>query len=159
MDALVVVIVYLSVNRFGQLSFVFQPADIPELELELRIERFLIRILPRAGTHLVLSMLTKAGYRLDIVENGKEVVEKYISAPERYDLIFMDIQMPEMGGREAARMIRDKGFDNVPIIAMTAASMKGDHEKCLEAGMNDYIPKPIKREVVFKIIKKWVLKS
>ncbi len=108
---------------------------------------------------LASSMLTKAGYQLDIVENGKEVVEKYASDPERYDLIFMDIRMPEMDGREAARMIRDKGFDNVPIIAMTAESMKGDHEKCLEAGMNDYIPKPIKREVVFKMIKKWVLKG
>jgi CheY-like chemotaxis protein len=104
-------------------------------------------------------MLTKAGYRLDVVENGKEAVEKYTSDPDRYDLILMDIQMPEMDGREASRMIRDKGFDCVPIIAMTAESMKGDDEKCLEAGMNDFISKPIKREVVFEMIKRWVLKS
>jgi len=106
---------------------------------------------------LAMSMLTKAGYQLDVVENGKEAVEKYTSDPDRYDLILMDIQMPEMDGREAAKIIRDKGFKDVPIIAMTAENMKGDDEKCLEAGMNDYIPKPIKREVVFEIIKRWVL--
>lgn len=102
-------------------------------------------------------MLTHAGHSLDIVVNGKEVVETYASAPERYDLIFMDIQMPEMDGREAARIIRSKGYNSVPIIAMTAESMKGDREKCLEAGMNDYISKPIKQETVFNMIKKWTL--
>ncbi len=106
---------------------------------------------------LAVFMLTKAGYQLDIAENGKEAVEKYISAPDKYDLILMDIQMPEMDGREAARKIREKGFDRIPIIAMTAESMKGDEEKCLAAGMNDYISKPIRREIVFKMIKKWVI--
>ncbi len=106
---------------------------------------------------LALFMLTKAGYQLDMVEDGNEAVETYLAAPDRYDLILMDIQMPRMDGREASRRIRAKGFDGVPIIAMTAENMKGDREKCLEAGMNDYIAKPIRREVVFKMIKKWVL--
>jgi signal transduction histidine kinase/ligand-binding sensor domain-containing protein/DNA-binding response OmpR family regulator len=106
---------------------------------------------------LAVFMLTKAGYQLDIAENGKEAVEKYTSAPDRYDLIFMDIQMPEMDGREATRTIREKGFERIPIIAMTAESMKGDEEKCLAAGMNDYISKPIRREIVFEMIKKWVM--
>jgi signal transduction histidine kinase/ligand-binding sensor domain-containing protein/CheY-like chemotaxis protein len=105
---------------------------------------------------LARHMLTGAGYRLDMVENGKQVVEKYISAPGKYDLILMDIQMPEMDGREATRMIREKGFDRVPIIAMTAESMKWDRQKCFDAGMNDYISKPIRREIVFQMIKKWV---
>jgi two-component system sensor histidine kinase/response regulator len=105
---------------------------------------------------LARHMLTGAGYRLDMVENGRQVVEKYISAPGKYDLILMDIQMPEMDGREATRQIREKGFDHVPIIAMTAESMKGDREKCFDAGMNDYISKPIRREIVFQMIKKWV---
>jgi signal transduction histidine kinase/CheY-like chemotaxis protein len=104
-------------------------------------------------------MLTKAGYQLDMVENGKQAVEKFTANPECYDLIFMDIQMPEMDGREATKMIRAKGFDRIPIIAMTAESMKGDYEKCLEAGMNDYISKPIRREVMFNMIKKWVIKG
>ena len=102
-------------------------------------------------------MLQKAGYQLEVVSTGKETVEKYLKNPDKYDLIFMDIQMPVMDGKEATQIIRNKGFDKVPIIAMTAESMKGDREKCLDAGMNDYIAKPIKREMVFKLIKKWVI--
>jgi len=102
-------------------------------------------------------MLTKAGYRLKIANNGKEVLEILFSDPHRFDLIFMDVQMPQMDGLEAAKTIREKGFKDIPIIAMTAQSMKGDREKCLEAGMNDYISKPIKREVVFSMVKKWCL--
>ena len=108
---------------------------------------------------LAMFMLTKAGYQLDIARNGKEAVEKYTSAPDKYDLVFMDIQMPEMDGREAAKKIRQMETDSsIPIIAMTAESMKGDEEKCLEAGMNDYISKPIRREIVFEMIEKWVIK-
>jgi len=101
-------------------------------------------------------LLTGAGYRVDIVTTGMEVLEKFFSNPEGYDLILMDIQMPEMDGKEAARLIREKGFTEVPIIALTAASMKGDREKCMEAGMNDYISKPIKKETIFEVIKKWL---
>lgn len=118
---------------------------------------------------LARSMLTRAGYRLDIVENGREAVERYRNDPDRYDLILMDVQMPVMDGREAARKIRQiespmiegggKPWETsrIPIIAMTAESMKGDLEKCLEAGMDDYISKPIRREVIFAMIKKWVI--
>lgn len=102
-------------------------------------------------------VLNKAGYQLEMVTNGKEAVETFLSDPESFDLILMDIQMPEMNGKDAARMIRKKGFTQIPIIAMTASSMKGDREKCLESGMNDYIPKPIKRESLYQAIKKWVL--
>jgi signal transduction histidine kinase/CheY-like chemotaxis protein/streptogramin lyase len=101
-------------------------------------------------------MLNKEGYRLDIVNTGKEAVEKFFSDPGGYDLILMDIQMPEMDGKKAARLIRKKGFTQVPIIALTAASMKGDREKCMKAGMNDYISKPIKKEILFEVIKKWL---
>lgn len=103
-------------------------------------------------------MLTKSGYRLELAVNGKEVVEKFIARPETFDLIFMDIQMPEMDGREATRVIREKGFSEIPIVAMTAECMKGDREKCMEAGMNDYIPKPLKRELVLDTMKKWLAK-
>jgi len=102
-------------------------------------------------------MLTKAGYRLSAAEDGEKALEMFTAAPEKYDLIFMDIQMPRMSGLEATRRIRDKGFKDIPIIAMTAQSMKGDREKCLASGMNDYIAKPIKREIVFAMVKKWRL--
>ncbi|MCP4220661.1 MAG: response regulator [bacterium] len=101
-------------------------------------------------------MLTGAGYRLDIVANGAEAVKRISDQPERYDLVLMDIQMPVMDGREATRNIRSNGFTDIPIIAMTAESMKGDRERCIDAGMNDYIAKPIRKVVVFKMIRKWV---
>ncbi len=102
-------------------------------------------------------MLTKAGYHVEVANNGKEAVEKYSESPDNFDLIFMDIQMPKMDGMEATQAIRNNGFDAIPIVAMTANAMKGDREKYLKVGMNDYISKPIKREVVFEVIDRWVL--
>ncbi|MCP5047435.1 MAG: response regulator [bacterium] len=122
---------------------------------------------PEDGIHILLAednpvnqklarfILTKAGYRVSVVENGKDAVSVYTSEPANFDLIFMDIQMPEMDGKEATRQIRDKGYNDIPIIAMTAQTMKGDREKCLDAGMDDYISKPIKRSFVFDMVKKW----
>ena len=104
-------------------------------------------------------ILTKAGYRVVVADNGHEAVEKYLQIPEDFDLILMDIQMPEMDGWEATRTIRAQGFKNVPIVAMTAHAMKEDRDKCLEAGMDDYITKPIKREVVYNILEKWLFQK
>ena len=100
-------------------------------------------------------MLTKAGYHVEMVNNGREAVEIFTTNPVNFDMIFMDVQMPEMNGFDACREIRKRGFNDIPIIAMTASAMKGDREKCLEAGMNDYISKPIKREIVFEMVRKW----
>jgi two-component system sensor histidine kinase/response regulator len=102
-------------------------------------------------------MLTKAGYRLSVASNGEDAVKIFTAEPEKFDLILMDIQMPQMNGLDATRLIREKGFSDIPIVAMTAQSMKGDREKCLGAGMNDYMAKPIKREMVFEMVKKWCL--
>jgi CheY-like chemotaxis protein len=104
---------------------------------------------------LAVMMLGKAGYKVEVAVNGIEAVEKYSAAPENFDLIFMDVQMPEMDGVAASQSLRQKGFDKVPIVAMTANAMKGDREKCLAAGMNDYMTKPIKREKVFEMVEKW----
>ncbi|MCX6579264.1 MAG: ATP-binding protein [Candidatus Aminicenantes bacterium] len=101
-------------------------------------------------------LLIKAGYHVDIAVTGKEAVETFLSDPGGFDMILMDIQMPEMDGKDAARFIRDSGYTDIPIIAMTAASMKGDREKCVEAGMNDYISKPIKKDILYQLIKKWI---
>jgi signal transduction histidine kinase/DNA-binding response OmpR family regulator len=105
---------------------------------------------------LVVMMLKKAGYNVQVVGNGREAVEAFSSNPAGFDAILMDIQMPEMDGLEATRQVRDRGFTEIPIIAMTANAMKGDREICLEAGMNDYISKPVKREIVFSILEKWL---
>ncbi len=105
---------------------------------------------------LATLILTKAGYKVESAGNGKETVERFTSNPDKFDLILMDIQMPEMDGLEATKALRDRGFNNVPIVAMTANAMKGDREICIDAGMNDYITKPIKREIVFEIIEKWI---
>jgi PAS domain S-box-containing protein len=108
---------------------------------------------------LAVMMLTKAGYTIEVAENGKRAVEKFSEDPKAFDLIFMDVQMPEMDGKEATQALRQKGFTDIPIVAMTAHAMKGDREKCIEAGMNDYITKPIKREMVFGMIQKYVFKQ
>jgi len=104
-------------------------------------------------------MLSKAGYHVEIAGNGLEAVEKYSASPGDFDLIFMDVQMPVMDGMEATRTIREKGFADVPIIAMTAHAIKGYRDECLAAGMDDYLTKPIKRELVFEILEKYVFKK
>ena len=99
----------------------------------------------------------KGGYRISIAADGAEALDFLTRHPNQIDLVFMDIQMPGMDGRETTRRIRSLGFSDLPIIAMTAESMPGDRESCLQAGMNDYISKPVKRGVIFEMVRKWVL--
>ena len=89
---------------------------------------------------LALKMLERFGYRADVAANGVEVLESL--ERQHYDVIFMDVQMPDMDGLEATRQIRAKG-SGIHIVAMTANAMQGDREECLAAGMNDYVSKPI----------------
>jgi CheY-like chemotaxis protein/nitrogen-specific signal transduction histidine kinase/HPt (histidine-containing phosphotransfer) domain-containing protein len=111
-------------------------------------------------------LLQQMGYRADLASNGLEALAALDRRP--YDLIFMDVMMPEMSGLEATRIIRDRQkqkseFPNyipsITIIAMTASAMQGDREKCLEAGMDDYIAKPIRLEDVRAIIERWAPKA
>lgn len=106
---------------------------------------------------LVEYMLIKAGYRVTIAADGEAAVRALTQEPEAFDLVLMDIQMPKMDGRAVSRKIRAMGFSDIPIVAMTAESMKGDREACLAAGMNDYIAKPIKREQVYEMVRKWII--
>ena len=106
---------------------------------------------------LAQMVLTKAGYQVEVANDGQEALDKYRKSPDTFDLIFMDIQMPKMDGMASTKAIRKEGFDKIPIVAMTAHAMKGDREKCLDAGMDDYITKPIKRELVFEMIDRWVV--
>jgi CheY-like chemotaxis protein len=93
---------------------------------------------------VALRMLERLGYQADTAANGKEVLAALKS--RSYDIVLMDVQMPEMDGLEAARLIRSEKVDQPYIIAMTAHAMKGDREVCLEAGMNDYVSKPVRME-------------
>jgi two-component system sensor histidine kinase/response regulator len=113
---------------------------------------------------LAVKLLSKAGYTVEVAVNGKEAVEKYVADPDLYDVILMDLQMPILNGLDATKQIRDyestitdQESRSVPIIAMTANAMTGDREICIEAGMDDYISKPIRRAVVFEILKKWII--
>ncbi|MDR2742198.1 MAG: response regulator [Treponema sp.] len=95
---------------------------------------------------IVLSVLEPTGAVVDHAENGREAFETFAATPENYDLILMDIQMPEMGGYEATRLIRTVGIQKaktIPIIAMTANVFREDIEQCLAAGMNDHLGKPL----------------
>ena len=97
------------------------------------------------------AVLEEAGVHVDMADNGKDALEKIEHRP--YDAVLMDIQMPQMDGLEATRRIRqDDRFATLPIIAMTAHAMKGDDERCLAAGMNDYIAKPIKQDRLFRVL-------
>jgi len=100
-------------------------------------------------------MLTKAGYSVDVADNGVEVL-RALETGTQYHVVLMDVQMPEMDGFEATAAIRrDERWRGVPIIAITAHAMKGDEQRCRNAGMDDYIAKPIDPETLVSTIEKW----
>ena len=105
-------------------------------------------------------LLLQMGYQADLAHNGIEALAAIDHQP--YDIVFMDVQMPEMNGIEAARAIREQQQQQLPnyhphirIIAMTANAMHGDREKCLAAGMNDYLSKPVRPEDIRRILEHW----
>jgi CheY-like chemotaxis protein len=107
---------------------------------------------------VITRYLTRAGYKVDIAENGLEGVKAF--KQKQYNLILMDMQMPVMDGYEATAEIREfelqHGDSRVPIIAVTAHAAKGDREKCLEAGADDYTTKPLSRETLLDLVAKWI---
>ena len=110
------------------------------------------------NTQVALGILKKLGLHADAVANGAEAVSALESIP--YDLVLMDVQMPTMDGLEATLKIRDPRSavrnHGVPIIAMTAHAMQGDRERCLEAGMNDYVSKPVSPAALAEALARWL---
>ncbi len=101
-------------------------------------------------------MLENIGYSVACVEDGRQAVEAVKN--KSYSLVLMDVQMPEMDGLQATKLIREGEDENrIPILAMTANALTGDREKCINAGMDDYITKPVKKDVLKETVEKWLL--
>ncbi len=106
-----------------------------------------------ANQKLAVGLLTKWGHQVAIANNGEEAIRQWETEP--FDAILMDVQMPLMDGLEATRRIRELEHDagqRIPIVAMTARAMKGDRERCLAAGMDDYISKPVRKTDLYRAL-------
>ena len=108
-----------------------------------------------ANQKLVLHFLGKRGHSIEIAENGRQALERL--GQQDFDVVLMDVQMPEMDGFQATAAIRkldDAKKARLPIIAMTAHALKGDRERCLAAGMDGYLSKPIKKEDLIETVER-----
>jgi CheY-like chemotaxis protein len=111
---------------------------------------------------IVIALLEPTSILIDCAGNGADAVKLFVNDPEKYDIIFMDVQMPEMDGYEATRQIRASGASrsqSVPIVAMTANVFKEDVEKCLESGMNDHVGKPLDFDEVLEKLRLYLGKT
>jgi len=139
-----------------------QKKELPLDKISESIEFIKLKILlvedNNVNQMVAMKMLDRLGYRADIASNGKEAVDAVRNI--NYDLIFMDILMPEMDGLEACSIIKsDQALQKIPvIIAMTANAMSGDQENYLRAGMDDYISKPVNLDELRKMIETWHIK-
>ncbi|MFC4158018.1 response regulator [Chitinimonas lacunae] len=107
---------------------------------------------------IAVELLLAAGITVEVASHGQEAVHKlYAAAPNHYDLVLMDLQMPEMDGHEATRLLRaDPRFDRLPIIAMTAHALVEERERCLAEGMNDHIAKPVDPDSLYQLLTRWL---
>ena len=138
-----------------------EPAQVePKEEAAARAGTLLLLVEDNVNNQIMaMRQLEKLGCAVHIVSNGLQAVKALAYNPERYALVFMDCQMPEMDGFEASREIRKAEVTSgrhIPIIAMTANAMSGDRERCLAAGMDDYMAKPISRHVLREALDRWL---
>ena len=129
----------------------FTGKDLKNYRSLLNGKRFLVAEDNEVNQKVIRHVLQKAGGIVDIANNGLEAIS-FLKKSKDYDLIIMDLQMPEMDGYEATRYIRNEMNLSIPIIAMTASALKGEKSKCLEIGMNDYLSKPFDFSFIYKRI-------
>ena|GEM_PF-1269019 len=157
------------VDLFDSLAIVLKGESI---NVQPMLTRHNLKEARKANAHILLTednltnqqvakaILRKMGHQVEIANNGKEAIQAL--AKNKYDLVLMDIQMPEMDGYQATAEIRDPNSQvlqhNIPIIAMTAHAMEGDREKCLNAGMDDYMSKPIEANKLDEMLSLWIPK-
>jgi FOG: CheY-like receiver len=110
----------------------------------------------RVNQKVAVSILERAGFQCDIAESGEEAM--HLAGSKKYDLVLMDCQIPDIDGFEITERIRklDQEISKVPIVAMTASAMESDRKKCLDCGMNDFLPKPFRAEQLIQITAKWL---
>ncbi len=137
---------------FGQAVAVAPPRAVDE---QVRI---LLAEDNRVNQMVAVAVLKKLGYQVDVASNGLEALAALRARP--YDLVLMDCQMPEMDGFEATHAIRTAAPEalnpSIPIVALTAHAMKGDRERCLAAGMDDYLAKPLQIDEVAAALRRWL---
>jgi signal transduction histidine kinase/CheY-like chemotaxis protein len=127
------------------------------LEREFAGVRALLAEDNEANQMVAIELLSRLGIELDVANNGRAAVEMVRASPGRYAAVLMDMQMPDMDGLEATRVLRaDHAFRDLPIIAMTANAMKQDLDECQAAGMNDHITKPIDRKALLGTLRRWL---
>ena len=131
-----------------------EPEEDTNEPTEGRTGRILVAEDAQANQALIRVLLGRLGHEVVIVENGKEAVEA-VEKDESFDLIFMDMMMPVMNGYDATKKLRARGCE-LPIIALTANAMKGDDQKCYEAGCIEYITKPIDRDRLQELLVKYL---
>ena len=139
----------------GERTVVDVPMSTVKLLSTIRGARVLLVEDNDLNQEVACELLTDAGFTVDLAENGQVAVDKVKSA--EYDIVLMDMQMPVMDGIAATMQIReDARFNQLPIVAMTANAMQEDRDRCLAAGMNDHVPKPIEPEDLWKTLLKWI---
>ncbi len=143
--------------RQGNHPASFQPADSDRIKTIIKSNaRVLLAEDNKVNQKMVASILGRAGCDVDVVDNGEDAVLKI--SETRYDIVLMDCEMPIMDGFEAATRIRamDELTRTVPIIALTAHVMKGDRDKCIDSGMDGYLPKPVARQSLIDLVNKYI---
>ncbi|MBT8042957.1 MAG: response regulator [Pontiella sp.] len=139
-------------------SYIAPPVTEEPEQVSIGARRILVTEDNMVNQTVVKRMLVKGGFEVEVAEDGEQALNM-VKNGTHFDLIFMDCQMPRMDGYEASRNIRsfedESGVSaRVPIVALTANAMAGDREKCLEAGMDDYLAKPVKKEMIFKMLQR-----